>query len=57
MEVVELLPSDQRQFSGQRAAQTLLPAAQSMATVTPGETHKTNVVSLLNIYSTISTNQ
>ena len=37
MAVAEQLPSDQRRCSGQRAALTLLPAAQSMVTVTQGK--------------------
>ena len=37
MAVAEQLPSDQRRCSGQGAAQTLLPAAQSMVTATQGE--------------------
>ena len=37
MEAAKLLPSGQRRCSGQRAARTLLPAAQSTDTVTQGQ--------------------
>ena len=49
MEVVELLPSDLRPSSGVRGAQTLLPAAQSMATVTQGVVLKRILVQIYQI--------
>ena len=49
MEVAELLPSDLRPFSGVRGAQTLLPAAQSMATVTQGVVLKRILVQIANL--------
>ena len=49
MEAAKLLPSGQRRCSGQRAARTLLPAAQSTDTATQGQVTLITVIKCYDI--------